>query len=131
MGVSVRWLAAAPRIVQYDFEGLWTWPEYYAAVDRVRATLPASVEQFDVILNNRDWYIPPGALRQGTRLAACIDPGTRTVAIVGASPLYKMMGRMFGRAFPRQGGVFVYVDSLALAVPIIMQRRQPQPGEDV
>lgn len=124
MAVRVHWENEEHTLVRYEFEGIWTWTEYYQARAMVAQIEAASGRGADVILHMHEFQLPSNVIEQGRQLADKIHPQTMTIAIVGATLVYRLIGRAFGRLFPRQAGVFIYVDTLEEARLMIARRRK-------
>jgi len=63
MGVSICWDDEEQTIVRYDFEGRWTWEEFYPAYEQAIAMEKSVPHRIDVILDMLNSYnIPLNAI---------------------------------------------------------------------
>jgi hypothetical protein len=98
MGISVQWDNDEQTIIQYVFEGRWTWNDLYAALDQVQ-TMAASVDhQVDAIidLTGAD-LMPAGAFfsfdgrRNAQKLASKADAARGLIVIAGANAFIRSL----------------------------------------
>jgi hypothetical protein len=72
MGIEVYWDDEAKTILRYDFEGRWTWDEFYKRCNKVIAMKAESLRRIDLMLDMRgSKYIPSDGIhhvQQITRL---------------------------------------------------------------
>ena len=120
MGVHVSWIDDSKTAILRQFEGVWTWDEFYASQNEASAMLNSvkhEVKQiFDFSLAHS---IPPNALSHlGT--SANNMPDNRGISIVVTqSGFYLHMYRILGIVLPNITRRVVVVKTLKEALELI------------
>jgi hypothetical protein len=124
MPIHVKWHNEARTIIRYEFEGVWTWDDLYAAIRDVNTMMGSVPYRVDVIItmfNSRT--VPSGALvhmRSGsTRAASNWGMGV----FVGNNPLVKALLTAFTKVYPRFNQRYAIAASLEEAEALITSRR--------
>jgi hypothetical protein len=124
MPIQVHWHNEAKTILRYDFEGVWTWDDLYAAIRDVNGMMGSVPHRVDVIItmfNSRT--IPSGALVHmqsgSTRAASNWGMGV----FVGNNPLVKALLTAFTKVYPRFNQRYTIASSLEEAEALITSRR--------
>ncbi len=60
MPVANNWYDDAQTIVKVDYEGQWTWDEFFAAADKGRALANSVSHRVDYILDMQKGTVPSG-----------------------------------------------------------------------
>lgn len=102
MGITVSWDNPEMTIIRYDFEGRWTWGEFYAATSKAGALRNNIEHEVHVIGNFEDSENPPTGAVLHVRRALQISPknvGTIIIAgggafINGLVPMLNMIPEM-------------------------------------
>lgn len=98
MSAVVQWHDAAQTVLRWEFEGAWTWEEFYQAQDEVNA-LSASVEHpVDIIVvMHPTSAVPAGAPSQFGRIARGSHGRSGRTVLVGANRFVEVMLSIFGK----------------------------------
>src|SRR5215216_144560 len=95
-GVTVSWDNEAKNIIRYDFQGRWTWEDFYAASAQAFAMTRSVIHRVDAISHfHHGAVLPPNALYH-FRHAMINAPKNRGVnVIVGATSFVKTLIKIF------------------------------------
>jgi hypothetical protein len=90
MSVTVQWDNEDKTLVRYDFEGRWTWDEFYAAYEQGKKLTEAVPYKLFYILypkdNTSQRYLPSNFLSHAVAINRQSDPNAGLTVIVSQSP---------------------------------------------
>ncbi len=123
MGVNAIWDNAEKTILRQDFDGKWTWDEYFAASKRTQEMMGSVQHIVDVIANMKPGTIPMnGSALVYARDAMRVLPNRGKVAVV-VNPFVAAMLKIF-KNFDRELGRDTYpVESVEAARKLLAENR--------
>ncbi len=134
MGISVKWDNDEKTIIQYVFDGRWTWNDLYAALDKVKEMSGSVDHRVDAIINfsNAD-LIPSGSIfsfdgkKNAQKLAQKANEARGTIVIAGANGFIKGIYDTF-RLFDKHisSGVH-FTDSVKQARSFLLDQQKIEP----
>lgn len=129
MPVKSQWDNADKTIIRNDFEGNWTWEEYFEMIEQRNALMSSVDHRVDVIANMRPANMPTsgGALSSAKLSLSNVPPNHGIFVIV----INTMVGTMLDifKLFDRQTGISLHAaKSLEEAREIISQERAKNAG---
>jgi hypothetical protein len=86
MGAVVEWLDEEHATVSFTLSGKWTWGEYYAAFDKLRAECERLNHPIDALYIIRDvaiGYLPPNMTSHFRAIVDNLPANIRLVLVVG------------------------------------------------
>lgn len=126
MGVSAYWLDDNLKdIVQYDFEGPWTWEDLYPVLDKALEMEKEQPHRVDVILNfTNSNVIPSNAL---VHVKNIIDKQPDNIGLsifVTSNRFFTVMYNMATKIHPKFQQYFIIVNSFEAAHDLIKTDRE-------
>ncbi len=125
MPITIRWFNAEHTIIQYEFEGRWSWEELHAAIEQVQALMNSVDHRVDIIVDvSGSRGIPAGAITQmrGGTLKASENWGMGV--FVGTGAFIKALLNTFSRVYPQMGERYATADTPEAAHQIILEARK-------
>lgn len=137
MAIQVKWDDEDSSIIRYDLEGLWTWDDYCAAVDRTMKLIQGVKRPVGVIANfHADTMVPLGTARPTGTSELC--PPTKfpampdnmdMIVVTGGNLFVEALVSAFCRFYSRVEKQFFVASSVDEARSIIHTHRpQPRPN---
>jgi hypothetical protein len=133
MGISVKWDNDEQTIIQYVFDGRWSWNDLYTALDKVKEMSCSVDHRVDAIINfsNAD-LIPSGSIfsfdgkKQAQKLARKASETRGTIVIAGANGFIRGIYDTF-RMFDQNisSGVY-FTDSVKQARSFLLDQQETE-----
>lgn len=124
MTVRAYWLDEEKTVVQYDFEGSWTWEEFYPAFEEALAMETSVKHRVDVICDFRKVEgLPPSAL---THLKNITDKQPENIGLsifVTTNRFFNLMYETALKFYPKTKRYFVIVATPEDAHALIQKDR--------
>lgn len=96
MPISIHWDNEEKTTLRWDFEGRWTWIEFYEAIEEDYALREETDHKINsVIYLGNSSTIPSGAPSQFHRLAKWSHPRAGKTVIVGANRFVEILVQIF------------------------------------
>lgn len=126
MPVKAYWLDENKKdIVQYDFEGKWTWEEFYPVYEEALRMEKEQAHRVDVIMDfRRNISIPPNAL---THIKGITDRQPVNIGLsifVTTNAFINVMYKMAISIYPKTRQYFVIADTIEEAHAMIIKDRE-------
>ncbi len=130
MGINVRWDNEEQTIIQYSFDGRWTWNDLYSALDRVQEMSASVDHRVDAIidLTHAD-LMPAGAIfsldgrKNAQKLASKANAARGLIVIAGANAFIRSIYDAF-RAFNRSVATGIhFTETLGQARAYLLERQ--------
>ncbi|MGJ3237406.1 MAG: hypothetical protein ACFE0Q_01745 [Anaerolineae bacterium] len=123
MPVTVHWLDETKKdILQYDFEGNWTWDDFYPVYEEALRMEKAQPHRVDVIMDfRRNLSIPPNAL---THIKGITDRQPDNIGLSIFVTTNRFISVMFNAAvkfYPKTKRYFVVVPTMEDAHAMIIK----------
>ena len=112
MPVQVRWYNEDKRILYYDFQGEWTWDEYFTALAEGRAIM-RSVEYDICLLNDMRHasHIPNGFMSKAQTVVGSRPDNTGRVVFIATQTFFLNLLDTVRRVLPAFGANYYYEES--------------------
>jgi hypothetical protein len=124
-GITVSWDNEAKNIIRYDFQGRWTWEDFYAASAQAFAMTRSVTHRVDAISNFHEGAVlPPNAMYHFRHAMISAPPNRGVNVIVGATTFVKTLIKIFSNLNKRLGQRLVLANSLDDARMLLAARRQ-------
>jgi len=128
MPVKAYWLDESKKdIVQYDFEGKWTWDEFYPIYEEALRMEKAQPHRVDVILDfQRSGKVPPNAL---THIKGITDKQPDNIGLsifVTQNRFFNVMYDVAIKFYPKTKRYFVISETIEEAHNIIIKDRETE-----
>lgn len=121
MSVYAIWDNAQHTVIRYEFDGRWTWDEFYMVLEQVKGMLDTVPHMVDFIMNSTSDYVPPSFITHFGKIWQEVHPRAGTVLIVSSSGFAKAMYGVVHRLYPAFAGRNVLVPSVEAARGMIGQ----------
>jgi hypothetical protein len=123
MSIIVQWDNDEKTIVRQEYQGVWTWDDYFTALHE-SDELVASVEHcVDVIVNMRPGILPKnGAAMSNARSAMRSGPPNRGLVVIVTNPFIRALLNVFLKIDRQFAPMVAGVDSIEQARALIAQR---------
>lgn len=125
MPINVTWANQEQDIVFLDYEGRWTWDEYFNAMKQLGQFIASVNHRVDAIANMKPGIMPTsGSAMTAARTTLRGLPPNRGVIVIVTNPLIGAMLTIF-RQFDRDmGNLLRAANSVEEGYTIIQQERQ-------
>jgi hypothetical protein len=88
------------RIVIWEFEGAWTWEEYYAERDAVNTGVEAAAHRVDMIIDmTRSYLLPPNLMSHAGSAARNAPENIGKTVFVGSNAIVRAFFQMFSKLY--------------------------------
>ena len=125
MPVSAYWLNDEQTIVQYDFEGRWTWDEFYPEYQKALKMERSVTHRVDVVMDFRQSKsVPPSALTHMRKITDNQPDNIGLSVFVTTNPFFNVMYTAGVRFYPKMKDYFVIVETIEEAHEIIQAARK-------
>jgi hypothetical protein len=125
MPVSAYWLNDEQTIVQYDFEGRWTWDEFYPEYQKALKMERSVTHRVDVLMDfRRSKSVPPSALTHMRKITDNQPDNIGLSVFVTTNPFFNVMYTAGVRFYPKMQDYFVIVETIEEAYEIIQAARK-------
>lgn len=127
MSITVAWDNEQKSLIRFTFGRLWTWNEFYAAIDQCR--LQNTVDHpVDILFDARATNIIPGGLMPRIQRVTASDGVSHgLVVVVSESAFVKSMFILATRTFPNTTRNARFVKTLDEAYTLINRERRNVP----
>lgn len=125
MPINNHWYDEAQTILKVDYDGRWTWDEFFAAADKGRELAKSVSHRVDYILDMQKGSVPNGGstLTNSRTVMARRAPNSGIFVIL-TNPFVKIMLNVF-KNFDREHGSIMYAAAtLDEALATIAKNRQ-------
>jgi hypothetical protein len=125
MPVTNNWYDDAQTILKVDYDGRWTWDEFFAGADKGRELAKSVGHRVDYILDMRKGNVPNGGstLTNSRTVMARRAPNSGIFVIL-TNPFVKIMLNVF-KNFDREHGAIMYAaGNVEEALAIITKHRE-------
>lgn len=124
MPVEAYWVDDEQTLIQYDFEGVWTWEEFYPVYGQVVEMMKTVPHKVDNILDLRaSRGVPPNALSHLKNLTDKQLPNTGVCIFVTDNSVLTLLYRTGAKFHPAINQTFALVKSLEEARDIVAESR--------
>ena len=125
MPITVQWFDAEHTLIKVDYEGRWTWDEFFAAADDGRALAKSVNHRVDYILDMRNGVIPrSGSTLTNSRTVMAKRAPNSGIFVTLTTPFVKTMLNVF-KNFDREHGSIMYAAGTPEeAIALISKHRQ-------
>ena len=120
MPIQISWDNPQKTASLWQFEGRWTWADFYDAQQQHRALIQGRDDQIDVIADlSNSPSLPANAFSRYKN--ARVNTGTHLgiIVLVGANLFVRSMVSVFARLNPVLGQEFFFADSIEEARQIL------------
>ena len=130
MPIHIHWDNDTKTILRHDFEGNWTWDEYFELVQK-RNTHMASVDHHvDVIANMKPGIMPSGFALSSAKTSLRSAPPNHGLFVIVTNTVISTFLDLF-KQFDRETGLILReADSVEEAREIIRLERQKNSNKD-
>ena len=124
MPIHIKWDNDEKTILRYDFEGRWTWDEYFSVMKQLTAMMASVEYRVDAIANMKPGIMPTsGSAMSSARTALRKLPPNCGVVVVVTNSFISAMLSVF-KQFDREIGKMLRgTTSLEEAYQVIQQER--------
>ncbi len=129
MPIPIRWEDPEQTIVRYDFEGHWTWDEYFAAMNQIYQMFGSVEHRVDAIANMKPGIMPiGGSAMSAARSALRKLPPNRGVIVIIINPFISAMLSAF-KQFDREFGTFLRSANSVEEARLLIQREREKAAQ--
>jgi hypothetical protein len=122
MPVQVRWYNEEKRILYYDFQGMWTWDEYFNALAEGRGLMRAVEHQVCVLNDMRTaGHIPGGFMSRAQTVIGSRPDNTGRAVFITTQTFFLNLLDTIRRVLPDFGANYYYEDTEEHAVEHLMR----------
>lgn len=122
MPVQVRWYDEEKRILYYDFQGIWTWDEYFMALAEGRPLMRAVDHQVCILNDMRKaTHIPSGFMARTQTVISSRPDNTGRVVFIATQTFFSNLLDTIRRVLPDFGANYFYEDSEEKALAHLRQ----------
>lgn len=105
MPIRVIWDNEEKTVIQYLYEGRWTWDDFYKALNQARAMIDTVNHKVDFIVNIKSSSIlPENALSRGQSIGSSPHPNQGVTIVVGANSFMQSMYNIFSKVYGKAAG---------------------------
>jgi hypothetical protein len=125
MGVRLYWDNPEQTIMVYEFEGAWTWEEFYTVFEQARQViipLP-HVVNFICLYPPSYLYIPPNILSQIRRIHQDMPENIGVTAVVGGATAATTVYDLIKRIYPFIAARYILVRTMEQARTLLYARQ--------
>lgn len=125
MPIVNNWYDAAQSILKVDYEGRWTWDEFFIAADKGRELAKGVSHRVDYILDMQKGTVPNGGstLTNSRTVMARRAPNSGIFVIL-TNPFVKIMLNVFKNFDREHGSIMFAAGTVDEALTIIAKHRQ-------
>ncbi len=124
MPISVRWENNEKTIVRWEFDGRWTWNDYYDALEQSDRLLDSIQRSADLLVNMQQTnFIANGYPAQFRRVSR-FHPKAGIAVLVITNAFIETMLRMMMRFQPQSAHRIIIARSLEKAQSILQEHQQ-------
>src|SRR5690606_11312509 len=100
MPVSARWTDESQTIMLWEFEGKWTWDDYYLIRNETNAQISALDYDVDLIIDMRNsTALPQGVFTHGRNAFSASPKNIGQTVFVGLNPVLRSFYAMFNKLY--------------------------------
>ena len=108
------------RVIRVDFEGEWTWDEFFRLPDEIAAILDTVDYAADIIIDfNGSSHVPTGFSASENALMSRLQERTGRLVFTGALGIQQALLENYLKLFPRHGGKLALVETLDEAYALL------------
>ncbi len=108
MPITNYWLDAEHTIIKVDYEGRWTWDEFFVSADNGRDLAKSVDHRIDYILDMRNGIIPrSGSTLTNSRTVMARRASNTGLFVILTTPFVKTMLNVF-KNFDRENGAIMF-----------------------
>ena len=123
MPILINWDDEEKSILRHDFEGEWTWGEYFELMRNRNAYMSSVDHQVDVIANMKPGIMPTGFALSSAKTSLRSVPPNRGIFVIVVNPVVDTLLEVF-KQFDREMAEILYAaNSVEEAREIIRQER--------
>jgi hypothetical protein len=126
MSVQVHWDNTDKTVIRYDFEGKWTWDEFYAAFEQARsmiAGIPHVVDFICVIQQVSGFFMPLNLLFHIRKIYTDVPSNVGITILAGPPSELIAIYSMIKRAYPMIAVRYAVAPTLEQARIVLRQRQ--------
>ena len=125
MPITNHWLDTEHTIIKVDYEGRWTWEEFFISSDAGREMAKSEPHRVDYILDMRNGVIPrSGSTLTNSRSVMAKRAPNSGIFVILTNPFVKTMLNVF-KNFDREHGSIMHAASTPEeAIALINKHRQ-------
>ncbi|MFN8529452.1 MAG: hypothetical protein U0670_12640 [Anaerolineae bacterium] len=126
MPIVVYWDDESQTIVHVEIAGKWEWTELFGSIEQlVPPAKSAGKPHIDFIMHFVTTpQLPRDILSQLRNINSRFTDRLRTIAVIGANPIFKTIDAIVRQLFPHQQQVALFVADVEQARRVIHERRQ-------
>jgi hypothetical protein len=130
MSVSSYWDNPEKTIMVYEFDGEWTWEEFYSVFEQVKKVIHPlpHVVNFICRYPTSYLYIPPNILSQIRRIYQDVPNNIGVTAVVGGSTAAMTVYDIIKRIYPVIAEHFILVGTMEQARTLLQARQLTHNG---
>lgn len=120
MPVRVYWVNDEQTILRYDFEGVWTWEDFYPVYEQAIQMETSVTHRVDIIINMLDSKsIPGNALSHMKSMTDKLPENVGMGVFITRNRFVNILYDSGARFYPKIRDTFVIVSSLEEAMSLI------------
>ncbi len=124
MPIYINWDDDEKTILRHDFEGEWTWGEYFELMRNRNAYMSSVDHRVDVIANMKPGIMPTGFALSSAKTSLQTVPANHGIFVIVVNAVVDTMLEVF-KQFDRETGFFLRAaNSVEEAREIIQQERK-------
>lgn len=126
MPIRVYWDDESQTIIHIEVAGKWEWAELFGSINEIApAPTPDGKSHLDFIMHFvTSPQLPRDILSQLRNINSRFTDRMRTIAVIGANPIFKTIDAIVRQMFPNQKQLAVFVANADQARAVIHERRQ-------
>lgn len=123
MTIRVEWDNEAKTVIRHDFDGLWTWNEFWELTRVTRDMVTSVPHQVHIIADMRKAIMPRGRGMMGNmRRATLSAPPNQGIIVVVVNPFLKTLLSLFMSFDPEMTEIMFSAESVEEARALVAAR---------
>ncbi len=103
MTITVQWHDAGKQVIYFQFEGVWTWKEFYESLSQSYEMVDRVGHKVYAFIDTRNSSMIPGNFLSGIKsVDAKTHSNIERIVMIGANPLMIKLIDMFNRLRPNK-----------------------------
>ena len=125
MGIHVVWYDAEKTIIVWEFDGVWEWHDYHAAINTAVVMIKSVNHVVDSIMDlRRNRSLPPNALIEGKRWFVVAPSNFGVTVVAGGSGLIRGIATTIAAVYKRFSERILMAGTVDEAVQIVHEKKR-------
>ncbi len=124
MAIELRWDDEAKLIIRENYQGHWTWDDFFAMSTEVATMMKSVDHRVDILANMKDGIMPmSGASMSFSKKALAALPPNWGIMVIVTNPFIRALASIFKKFDSQLGSKMFTVDTVENAYQLIAEER--------